>query len=140
MNPDIPAPLEKSILKCLEREPDKRYPIASVLVYDLKAASFIFSGTDEVERSRRRESAQIDVAVKNGQKFINSLKPPGASERGFLLAAFSLGWSRLRSSKRCARTHVRGVKFGHFESGSQAEGLNHSSPGQSEAPPWVSIL
>jgi len=34
-NPDIPVALEKAILKCLEREPDKRYAIASLLVHDL---------------------------------------------------------------------------------------------------------
>jgi serine/threonine protein kinase len=41
LNPDIPAALEKLILKCLAREPDKRYPIASVLVFDLKAALYV---------------------------------------------------------------------------------------------------
>ncbi len=35
-NPDIPPGLEKVILKCLEREPDKRYAIASLLVHDLQ--------------------------------------------------------------------------------------------------------
>ncbi len=41
LNPDIPPALEKAILKCLEREPDKRYPITSLLVLDLQAALYI---------------------------------------------------------------------------------------------------
>jgi serine/threonine protein kinase len=40
-NPDIPVALEKVILKCLERDPDKRYPFTSVLVRDLKAALYV---------------------------------------------------------------------------------------------------
>lgn len=41
LNPDIPAALEKAILKCLERDPDKRYPYMSVLVRDLEAALYV---------------------------------------------------------------------------------------------------
>jgi len=41
LNPDIPAGLEKAILKCIEREPDKRYPFLSVLVRDLKNALYV---------------------------------------------------------------------------------------------------
>jgi serine/threonine-protein kinase len=41
LNADIPFALEKTILKCLEREPDKRYPITSVLVHDLKTALYV---------------------------------------------------------------------------------------------------
>lgn len=41
LNPDIPATLEKSILKALELDPDKRHPIASVLVLELKAALYV---------------------------------------------------------------------------------------------------
>lgn len=41
LNPDIPAALEKIILKCLEREPDKRYPFMSVVVRDLQAALYV---------------------------------------------------------------------------------------------------
>ena len=40
-NEEIPFALEKAILKCLEREPDKRYPIMSVLVHDLEAALYV---------------------------------------------------------------------------------------------------
>lgn len=41
LNPDIPAGLEKAILKCIELEPDKRYPFLSILVRDLKAALYV---------------------------------------------------------------------------------------------------
>ena len=41
LNPEIPFALEKAILKCLEREPDNRYPITSVLVHDLKTALYV---------------------------------------------------------------------------------------------------
>jgi serine/threonine protein kinase len=37
-NPDLSVPMEKLILKCLERDPDKRYPFMSFLIRDLKAA------------------------------------------------------------------------------------------------------
>ena len=40
-NSDIPAALEKAILKCLERDPEKRYPHMSVLVRDLEAALYL---------------------------------------------------------------------------------------------------
>lgn len=40
-NPDIPPALEKTILKCLEREPDRRYPFMSVLVRDLQNALYV---------------------------------------------------------------------------------------------------
>jgi len=41
LNADIPAALEKAILKCLERDPEKRYPYMSVLVRDLQAALYV---------------------------------------------------------------------------------------------------
>jgi serine/threonine protein kinase len=41
LNPEIPLPLEKTILKCLEKDPNKRHPIASVLVLELKAALYV---------------------------------------------------------------------------------------------------
>jgi eukaryotic-like serine/threonine-protein kinase len=41
LNPDIPAALEKVILKCIEKEPDKRYPYMSVLVRDLQNALYV---------------------------------------------------------------------------------------------------
>jgi eukaryotic-like serine/threonine-protein kinase len=40
-NGDIPVGLEKAILKCLEREPDKRYAIASLLVHDLENILYV---------------------------------------------------------------------------------------------------
>ena len=40
-NPDIPPAMEKVVLKCLAREPDKRYPFMSVLVNDLQKALYL---------------------------------------------------------------------------------------------------
>jgi serine/threonine protein kinase len=40
-NPAIPAALEAIILRCLERDPARRQPFASVLVHDLKSALYI---------------------------------------------------------------------------------------------------
>jgi eukaryotic-like serine/threonine-protein kinase len=40
-NADIPIGLEKAILKCLEREPDKRYSITSLLVHDLQNILYV---------------------------------------------------------------------------------------------------
>lgn len=40
-NPEIPPALEKVVLKCLAREPDKRYPFMSVLVNDLQKALYV---------------------------------------------------------------------------------------------------
>jgi len=37
-NPDIPVNLEKVILKCLERDPEKRYPFVSLMARELRAA------------------------------------------------------------------------------------------------------
>jgi hypothetical protein len=41
LNDDIPAALEKIILKCLETETDKRYPFTSVLVRDLQQTLYV---------------------------------------------------------------------------------------------------
>ena len=41
VNPDLPIALEKSILKCLDRDMNKRHPIMSVLVLELKAALYV---------------------------------------------------------------------------------------------------
>jgi serine/threonine-protein kinase len=41
LNPEIPAGLEKAILTCLEKEPEKRYPIASMLVHDLQTVLYV---------------------------------------------------------------------------------------------------
>jgi serine/threonine-protein kinase len=40
-NPDVPPALEKVILKCLERDPDRRYPFTGILVRDLQNALYI---------------------------------------------------------------------------------------------------
>jgi len=41
LNADIPAAVEKIILKCLKREMDERYPYMSVVVRDLQAALYV---------------------------------------------------------------------------------------------------
>ena len=41
LNGDIPAALERAILKCIETDPNHRYPFLSVLVRDLKAALYV---------------------------------------------------------------------------------------------------
>jgi serine/threonine protein kinase len=41
LNDAIPANVEKPILKALERDPDKRHPIMSVLVLELKSALYV---------------------------------------------------------------------------------------------------
>lgn len=41
LNADIPAGLEKAIVKCIETDPNKRYPFMSVLVRDLKASLYL---------------------------------------------------------------------------------------------------
>ena len=41
LNPDIPAGLERVILKCLDRDPEKRYPIMSVVVHELKTLLYV---------------------------------------------------------------------------------------------------
>ncbi|MFM7818901.1 MAG: serine/threonine protein kinase [Verrucomicrobiota bacterium] len=40
INGDIPANLEKIVLRCLEKDPDRRHPIAGVLVHELKQALY----------------------------------------------------------------------------------------------------
>jgi serine/threonine-protein kinase len=40
-NPDLPAALEKIVLKCLETDPNRRYPFLSVLARDLKQALYV---------------------------------------------------------------------------------------------------
>ena len=41
VNPELPVDLEKIVLKCLESEPNRRYPFLSVLARDLKAALYV---------------------------------------------------------------------------------------------------
>jgi eukaryotic-like serine/threonine-protein kinase len=40
-NADLPAALEKVILRCIARDPEKRYPFMSVLVRDLQTALYV---------------------------------------------------------------------------------------------------
>jgi eukaryotic-like serine/threonine-protein kinase len=40
-NPDIPAALQKVILRCLEREPERRYPFVGMMVRELQAALYV---------------------------------------------------------------------------------------------------
>ncbi len=40
-NADLPAALEKVILRCIARDPEKRYPFMSVLVRDLQSALYV---------------------------------------------------------------------------------------------------
>jgi len=41
LNPDIPPALEKIVSKCLQVDPDKRYPYMSVVVRDLQQALYL---------------------------------------------------------------------------------------------------
>jgi eukaryotic-like serine/threonine-protein kinase len=41
VNPDIPPALEKSILRCLEADPNRRYPDMSMLVHELKTTLYV---------------------------------------------------------------------------------------------------
>jgi serine/threonine protein kinase len=41
LNPEIPAALEKTILKCLDRDPGKRHPIMTVLVRELESTLYV---------------------------------------------------------------------------------------------------
>jgi len=40
-NPDLPANLEKVVLRCLEQEPERRYPFMGVMARELKAALYV---------------------------------------------------------------------------------------------------
>ena len=40
-NPELPPALEKVVLKCIARDPEKRYPFISVLVRDLENALYV---------------------------------------------------------------------------------------------------
>jgi serine/threonine-protein kinase len=40
-NGDIPAELERIILKCLEKDMERRYPVTSVLVHELRQALYV---------------------------------------------------------------------------------------------------
>jgi len=40
-NPAIPPTLEKVVMKCLAREPERRYPFSGILVRDLESALYL---------------------------------------------------------------------------------------------------
>jgi serine/threonine-protein kinase len=40
-NPDVPPALEKVVMKCLERDPDRRYPLCGVMLRDLQNALYV---------------------------------------------------------------------------------------------------
>jgi hypothetical protein len=40
-NSDVPPALEKVLLRCLEREPERRYPLMGVMVRELQAALYV---------------------------------------------------------------------------------------------------
>ncbi len=40
-NPDLPPALEKVVLRCLERDPDRRYPFGGVMLRDLQHALYV---------------------------------------------------------------------------------------------------
>src|ERR1035437_294661 len=40
-NPDMPASLQKVILRCLERDPERRYPFIGMMVRELQAALYV---------------------------------------------------------------------------------------------------
>jgi serine/threonine-protein kinase len=40
-NLDVPPALEKVVLKCLERDPDRRYPFSGVMLRDLQNALYV---------------------------------------------------------------------------------------------------
>jgi serine/threonine protein kinase len=41
LNPDVPPALEKVVLKCLERQPERRYPFTGVMLRDLQSALYV---------------------------------------------------------------------------------------------------
>ena len=41
LNPDIPVGMEKVILRCLERDPGRRYPFIGVMVREIQAALYV---------------------------------------------------------------------------------------------------
>jgi serine/threonine-protein kinase len=40
-NPDVPPALEKVVLKCLERNPERRYPFSGVMLRELQSALYV---------------------------------------------------------------------------------------------------
>jgi serine/threonine-protein kinase len=40
-NPDVPPALEKVVMKCIERDPDRRYPMSGIMLRDLQNALYV---------------------------------------------------------------------------------------------------
>jgi serine/threonine-protein kinase len=40
-NPDVPPPLEKIILKCLARDPERRYPVSGMMLRELQSVLYV---------------------------------------------------------------------------------------------------
>jgi len=41
LNPDVPANLEKVILRCIESDAERRYPFVGVMARELRAALYV---------------------------------------------------------------------------------------------------
>ena len=41
LNPDIPPALEQVVLRCLERDPERRYPFSGVMLRDLQNTLYV---------------------------------------------------------------------------------------------------
>ena len=41
LNPDVPAALEKVVMKCIERDPDRRYPFCGIMLRELQGALYV---------------------------------------------------------------------------------------------------
>ncbi|HTM00958.1 MAG TPA: protein kinase [Candidatus Omnitrophota bacterium] len=58
LRPDLPPGLESIILRCLEKDPDRRYPTAAALARDLEPA-----GVEGAFPSRRRSPRRLRMAI-----------------------------------------------------------------------------
>ena len=74
LNPDIPVDLETIVLKCLEKEPSRRYPTAREVSEDLRRflsgepitarpASLVYKITKKVRKHRGLASAAVAIAL-----------------------------------------------------------------------------
>jgi nucleotide-binding universal stress UspA family protein len=79
LRPDIPPWLQEAILRCLEVDPEKRYPTAAQLAFDLQHPEEI----PLTERARRLERDSLPVAFKRWFQSIGieSIPPPAIPGR-----------------------------------------------------------